>query len=213
MLLSDTGESRVRGYLYVLERSLRTFLPEAQAIDAAREVESHIRERVAETNAVPDERVALERVLGELGPPLAVARAYSLEMSAEEAVITGRLIAVARSLVRIAAMGVGGFFAAIFAFVGYVTGLAFLAIAAMKPIFPENVGLWVTDGIPVNFGAQFPPPAGGHLVGGFWTIIISSSLIGIALLMGTHAAVRRLLGSWLTRRRERAALGRATAGR
>lgn len=27
MKLSDSGESRVRGYLFVFERSLRTFLP------------------------------------------------------------------------------------------------------------------------------------------------------------------------------------------
>ena len=206
MQLSETGESRVRGYLYVLERSLRTFLPELQTLDAVREVESHIQDRVAETDAVPDERVALEHVLAELGPPLTVARAYSVEMSAEEAVATGRVIAVMRSLVRVAATGVGWFFGAILAFVGYATGLAFVALAVMKPVFPENVGLRVTNGIPRDFGALFPPPPGGYLVGGFWTIIIVSSAIGVAILLGTHILVRRALGSWLTRRRERVAL-------
>ena len=63
MKLSESGESRVRGYLYVLERSLRTFLPAAEAMDAAREVESHIRDRVDETDGSPDERTSLERVL------------------------------------------------------------------------------------------------------------------------------------------------------
>ena len=206
MQLSETSESRVRGYLYVLERSLRIFLPELQALDATKEVESHIRDRVAETDAVPDERVALERVLGELGPPLTVARAYSVEMSAMEAVTTGRVIAVVRSLVRVAATGVGWFFGSILAFVGYTTGLAFLALAVMKPVYPQNIGLWVINGIPGDFGAQFPPPPGGYLVGGFWTIIIVSSAIGITILLGTHIAVRRALGSWLTRRRERMAL-------
>ncbi len=46
MKLSGVGESRVRGYLYVLERSLRTFLPREVVADAVREVESHIRERL-----------------------------------------------------------------------------------------------------------------------------------------------------------------------
>jgi HAAS domain-containing protein len=206
MQLKETGESRVRGYLFVLERSLRTFLPELQTLDAVREVESHIRDRVAETEPVPDERVALERVLGELGPPLTVARAYSAEMSAVEAVTTGRVIAVVRSLVRVAATGVGWFFGAILAFVGYATGLAFLALAVMKPVFPNNIGLWVINGIPRDFGAQFPPPAGGYLIGGFWTIILVSSAIGVAILLGTHILVRRALGSWLTRRRARAGL-------
>ena len=71
MTLSEIGESRVRGYLYVLDKSLRSFLPRDVAADAVREVESHIRERLEQTEPIPDERVAVERVLGELGPPLA----------------------------------------------------------------------------------------------------------------------------------------------
>jgi hypothetical protein len=202
MQLSATGESRVRGYLFILERSLRTFLPAAVALDASREVESHIMDRVAETEAVPDERTAIERVLAELGAPLEVARAYSLEMAAEEAVTTGRIVAIARSLLQMAALGIGGFFAAIAVFVGYVTGLAFLAIAALKPIFPDNVGLFLVDGVPLNFGAQFPRPDGAVLVGGYWVIVVSAT-IGVAMLVLTHRLARRLIERWLRRRRNR----------
>lgn len=205
MVLSETGESRVRGYLFILERTLRTFLPAAEALDASREVESHIRDRVAEVEAVPDERTALERVLGELGAPLKVARAYSLEMSAEEAITTGRIVAIARSLLQMAALGIGGFAAAIVIFVGYVVGLAFLVIAAMKPIFPDNVGLFVVDNIPVNFGAQFPRPEGAVLVGGYWVIVVSAT-IGVAMLVLTHRFARRLIEAWLRRRRERSVM-------
>jgi hypothetical protein len=91
MTLSDTGEARVRGYLYVLERSLRSSLPPAVVTDAVREVESHIRERVAETEPLPDERAAVERLLAALGTPTRVARGYSLELSVEEALTTGRV--------------------------------------------------------------------------------------------------------------------------
>ena len=63
MILSDTSEARVRGYLYILERSLHGSLPAAIVVDAVREVESHIRDRVAESQPLPDERTALERVL------------------------------------------------------------------------------------------------------------------------------------------------------
>jgi uncharacterized membrane protein len=208
MQLSDTGESRIRGYLYVLERSLRGFLPEAVALDASREVESHVRERVGETEPVPDERTALERVLAELGSPLKVARAYSLEMSAEEAVTTGRVMAIARTLFNLAALGIGGFFGALCAFVGYVTGLAFLAAAIMKPVFPNNVGLWIRDGIPIDLGAQFPAPANATLVGSYWIIPIFAA-IGIVVLLLTHWCVRRMINAWLRRRRGpgRGALG------
>ncbi len=200
MDLSTGGESRVRGYLYVLERSLRTFLPFEQAGDAVREVESHIRDRAAEVQPVPDERTALERVLMELGPPLKVAQAYSLEMTTEEAVATGRIGAVLHSLLQFAALGVRGFFSSLALFVGYALGLGFLAIAILKPIFPANVGLFVVNGIPRSFGAQFPPPAGAVVVGGYWIVPIAG-LLGVAILVGVHAGARRVLASWLERRR------------
>ena len=92
--LSATGESRVRGYLYVLERSMRAAVSGQLASDAVREVESHIRERVAESDGTPNERDALEAILTRLGSPTAVARAYSLEMVMEEAAVGGRLLPV-----------------------------------------------------------------------------------------------------------------------
>jgi hypothetical protein len=99
-----------------------------------------------------------------------------------------------------AALGIGGFFAAIAVFVGYVMGLAFLAIAALKPIFPDNVGLFLVDGWP-DFGARFPRPDGAVLVGGYWVIVVSAT-IGVAMLVFTHrlAPANR---SWLRGRRNR----------
>ena len=82
MKLTDVGESRVNGYLFVLERSLKTFLPTDVVRDAVREIESHLRERIAASDGSPNEREALERILKELGPPLQVAKAYSAERAA-----------------------------------------------------------------------------------------------------------------------------------
>jgi hypothetical protein len=91
MNLSEAGESRVRGYLFMLESSLRTLLRRDVAADAVREVESHIRERVRETEPMPNERDALNQLLEALGPPHRLARAYSDEIAVVEAVSTGRL--------------------------------------------------------------------------------------------------------------------------
>ena len=77
MILSEAGESRVRGYLFVLDRSLNIRLPRDVGRDAVREIESHIRERIGAVAAGSDERATLETILDELGPPLRVARAYS----------------------------------------------------------------------------------------------------------------------------------------
>src|SRR5215210_7392312 len=116
MVLSDVGESRVRGYLYVLERSLRSGVSSALVADAVRENDSHIRDRVAESSGDPDERSAVEAILRSLGSPQTVARAYSLELIMEEAAVGGRFVAVVRSLFQLAATGIAAFFAALLVF-------------------------------------------------------------------------------------------------
>ena len=196
MTLTDTGESRVRGYLYVLERSMRASVSSALAADAVREVESHIRERVAESTGMPNEREALETILNRLGSPATVARAYSLEMIMEEAAIGGRVTAVMRSLFHGAATGIAAFFTVLLLFTGYVSGLAFISIAVLKPIFPNNVGLWTHEGF--SLGGEFPAPEGLTPLGGYWIIPICL-LIGLAILIGTHVAARR----WIAGLRER----------
>ena len=200
MQLTPTGQSRIRGYLFVLERSLGTFLKPAQVSDAVREIESHILERVSDTDPMPNERDALERILDHLGSPLTVARAYSAEMSAEEAVVTGRVVAVGRTLLYLAAAGVRGFFAVLALFVGYTLGIGLLALAPLKIIAPNNVGLLLVNGIPVSVGAVFPVPEDAQVVGGLWFVPLTL-LLGIAVLIVTHRAARGFVRRWLERRR------------
>lgn len=195
MTLSDTGESRVRGYLYLLDRSLRASVGPGLAADAVREVESHIRERVAESSGQPNEREALELILTRLGPPGTVARAYSLEMIMDEAAVGGRLVAVLRSLFHDAATR-GGFLTAFVLFTGYAMGVSGIVIALLKPIFPRNVGIWLDGGLKI--GAQFPAPAGVEPLGGYWIIPIFL-VLGLTILVVTH----RLARSWIDGRRER----------
>jgi uncharacterized membrane protein len=188
MTLSETGESRVRGYLYVLDRSLRATTSAELAADAVREVESHIRDRVAESPGTPNEREALETILVRLGSPATVARAYSLELMMDEAAVGGRFVAVLRSLFHAATTGVAGFVTALLLFVGYASGAALIAIAALKPIFPDNVGLWVHRGF--SLGAQFPAPDGVRPLGGYWIVPICAGA-GLVLLALTHVIARR----------------------
>jgi HAAS domain-containing protein len=197
--LSETGESRVNGYLFVLERSLKTFLPGDVVRDAVREIESHVRERVAAADGSPDERTALERILAELGPPLRVAQAYSAERIIDEAVATGRLVPTLRAVWHLAASTVTGFFAGLGLFVGYAIGVSFLIVAALKPIFPNNVGLWTVNGMPRALGAQFPIPPGSELRGGYWIMPIAA-VCGLGVLVITQRGARRFLAWWRMRR-------------
>ena len=86
MKLNEAGELRVRGYLFVLHRSLATFMSREMAQDFVREVESHILERVARIEGSADEKAALEGVLQHLGPPMKVAQAYAAEITFEDGV-------------------------------------------------------------------------------------------------------------------------------
>jgi uncharacterized membrane protein len=199
MILGQAGESRVRGYLYVLERSLRTFLPKEIVADAVREVESHIKDRVAQVEPMPNERDALERVLNELGPPLRIAQAYAAEQTMEEAAATGRIVPIARAIFHVAATGLAGFAAAFGLLTGYLFGIGFILIAVLKPIFPNNTGLWIRDGGPVSFGTLSPAPTDAQLVGGYWVIPISLA-IGLVILVATHRAARALVRRWRERR-------------
>ena len=202
MKLTDGGESRVRGYLYLFERSLRSFLSPEVAADAVREVESHIRDAVVEAGDVPDERVALEGILSRLGPPMRVAQAYSLELVMDEAAATGRLMAVLRSLFHGATTGVMAFLAALGLFVGYAMGIAFIIIAILKPIFPNNVGFWMTpNGILVSSGVNFPAIRDGLVFHTSYWIIPGALLIGLVLVLGTHVLARRWI-AWFGSRRK-----------
>ena len=210
MKLTDSGESRIRGYLYVLERSLRSFLSPAVAADAVREVESHIRDSVAEAGDVPDESDALERILGRLGPPMRVAQAYSLELVMDEAAATGRVTAVLRSLFHGATRGVLAFFTAFGLFVGYSMGIAFLIVAIMKPIFPNNVGFWMTpNGTLMSSGVNFPAVREGLVFYTTYWIVPGAAMIGLGLLLLTHTLARRWIAWFRTRRNWRAGASQA----
>lgn len=198
MQLTSTGESRVNGYLFVLERSLKTFLPADVARDAVREIESHVRERIAAADGVPAEREALERILAELGPPLRVAQAYSAERTIDEAVATGRVVPVLRALWHLAATTVVGFVAAFGLMVGYLIGLGSILVAAIKPFFPANAGIQFVHGIPVGFAAQFPVSPSTDLRGGYWVIPLALGF-GLLVLVATQRLARRYLAWWRRR--------------
>jgi hypothetical protein len=198
--LTETGESRVNGYLFVLERSLKTFLPPEIVRDAVREIESHLRERVLAAYAAPNERDALEKILAELGPPLRVAQAYSAERTVDEAVATGHVVPMLRAVWTLALRTFVGSAIATGLFSAYAAGIAFLAIAVLKPIFPNNVGLIGTDRGHWSLGAQFPLPPGATVHGGYWVIPLSVAA-GVGVLVFAQTATRNYLAAWRKRRR------------
>lgn len=201
MNLTDTGTSRVNGYLFVLERSLKTFLPSDATRDAVREIESHLRERIAASDGAPNERDALEQILAELGPPLRVAQAYAAERTLDEAVATGRVVPMVRALWHLAVSTLAGFAAAFAVIVGTLWGIGLVAIGIAKVFFPENVGFFFRRNavVPHAFGAIFPVPPGDRVAGGYW--IVPFSLVGgLVIVVLTYRGARRFLTWWRERR-------------
>ena len=192
MNLSEAGESRVRGYLFMLESSLRTFLRREIAADAVREVESHIRERVRETAPMPNERDALNALLDALGPPHRLARAYSAEMAVDEAVATGRFGATARALVALALHTARGLAVGLLLLVGYLMAAGFLIVAAVKPIFPNNVGVRWMNGEFRGAGWELSIPPGTVVTHGWWLMGVCA-VLGVVTLWLTHRGARRYL--------------------
>ncbi|HZR24033.1 MAG TPA: hypothetical protein VFA59_10625 [Vicinamibacterales bacterium] len=198
MNLTETGESRVNGYLFVLQRSLKTFLPPDTVRDAVREIESHLRDRIAVADGAPNERDAVERILAELGPPLRVAQAYSAERTIDEAVTTGRFVPMLRAIWHVAGTTLMGFGVASAIFTGYATAIGFFGIALLKPIFPDNVGIQFVHGFPVGLGAHFPV-GDADLRGGYW-IIPFALACGLGIFVGSHRGARKYLAWWRNRR-------------
>lgn len=202
MKLSEKGEARVRGYLFMLGQSLRSFLPPELVRDALEELESHIRERIDDAEAEPHEHGALEKVLADVGTPLSVARAYASEMTLDEAITTGRVVPTARAFWHLATTSLLGFFPALGLLMGYLAGSAFLLIAALKPIFPDHTGLLLVDGKPRGFGVLGDLPPGSELWGGYWIIPVLL-VLGLATLIVTHRCATGLLVWWRSGRQRR----------
>lgn len=102
--------------------------------------------------------------------------------------------------------GASGFFAGLGLLIGYMTGASFVIIAAIKPIFPDNVGIWVgdrsiSDGVDVGWRAGVNVATAGHEhnVGGYWVIPLFL-ITGFGLLVLTHRGARKFLGWWRRRR-------------
>jgi uncharacterized membrane protein len=204
MQLSDAGEARIRGYLFMLDRSLRTFLRREVATDAVREVESHIRERVRETSPTPNERDALNRLLESLGPPHRLARAWSAELAVDEAVSTGRAVAIVRAVLALALQTAEGFVAGLFLLMGYLLAVAALIVCAARPFFPNHVGIVTVDGRFHGAGFELSLPPGAVLSHG-WELAIGCGVFGVILLVVTHLAAR----AYVRRVRARRGFGRA----
>jgi hypothetical protein len=204
MNLSDAGESRIRGYLFMLESSLGTFMRKETVADAVREVESHIWERVREASPMPNERDALNRLLDTLGPPHRLARAYAAELAVDDAVKSGGLARTTKAVFALALSTTEGLLVGLGLLVGYLLSAACLIVAIAKPIAPDHVGVRWVNGQFRGVGWELSLGPGTVVTHGWWVMGICA-IVGAALLWLTYRATRRYLRRVRARRPARLA--------
>jgi hypothetical protein len=94
-----------------------------------------------------------------------------------------------RLAARGALSGIQGFLMFVVALVGYVFGGLLCVTAILKPVFPENIGVFVNNhGIQL---ATWPRPQGVEVAGPYYTAI--AMLAGIGVVFATNSALRHLL--------------------
>lgn len=179
------ADPRMQAYLSLLRAHLGPMsLNEREEI--LREIEAHIRDAQEELG------IGLDEVLARLGPAEELARQYRDGMLIRNASRSYSPIVLLRGTLRMATRGLSGilvFFAGAF---GYLIGGGLVLSAMLKPVFPNNTGVWMRDGRLVSSGTLFPPPSGAHEVLGNWYIVISL-VLGSLLLLATMYLIRATL--------------------
>ncbi len=179
-------------YITRLGRALRV-LPAEEAEDILRE----IRGLLADSPSDVDRRALLAR----LGPPERLAASYALGHELDRALVRPGFRNVWSALWQAASRLTAGFVGALACFLLYLVGFALVVTALLKPIFPHNVGIFLTpEGRFISAGASFPAPLDAQVAGGYWVTPLFGFL-GMLLLLGAQ----KVSTAWLRRMRARLA--------
>jgi uncharacterized membrane protein len=160
-------------------------LPASEVEEILREFRSHILER-EETG-----QGNVQRIFGELGSPEDIAALYRTDALVARARLTFSPLLMFKAASQVATKSFLGFASLMIALFGYLTGTAFLWCAVMKPIWPQRIGLWVSDH---RFSMGDMVDRGAHaqeLLG--WWIIPIGLVCGIVIILLTTLLLRWLL--------------------
>lgn len=190
MTMTETTRSaeQVERYLLRLRLAL-TGVGESDKEDVLSEIRSHIVDRLEDTSRPLDEIV--EQTLAGLGSPEALASRYQSEGLLRRASTSMSPVLLLRATLRWAMTGFVGFMVFWVLVIGYLTSAAFYVCAFLKPIFPENIGLWFgSNGL--NMGYHSPGDAPAQELLGIWFAPVALSL-GCLCIIGTTKLVRKLI--------------------
>jgi len=184
------AEQQIEAYMSRLRRGLRG-LSQDEIREIVEELRGHIADKASEGGEATGAKV--EAALAALGSPEDLAREYVTDALLARAEASRWPLQILKSLFRWASLSVAGFFAFLATILGYSLGMVFFLVAALKPLHPENAGLWVwrQSGeviYSVRLGFGTPPPGARELLG-WWIVPIGFVVSCVVVVLTTHFAV------------------------
>lgn len=159
-----TSNSMIESYFAALTNQLAD-LPQPKRDEVVRELGAHVLDRLAQTTAPTDDDC--RAVLKAMGTPEEIARQYRVELLLKRSAWKIAPWSVLRTLSRWTLTGIQGYIVFVIALIGYTMGIALYVTALFKPLFPHNIGIFVSDHA-INL-ARFPePPPGTEILGAYY---------------------------------------------
>lgn len=192
-----TLEAGAERYLARLKKALAGIHSEERE-EILTDIRSLIQEKLEAAKASGE---PIEGILARLGPPEALADAYRLEGLLSEAANSSAPVVILKAALRWALVGVGGMGASIVLLTGYAMAIGFIIVAILKPLYPNQAGLWWEGGVRLTFGFLDTHGPAVHELLGYWSIPFGIVMGVILYVLTTRFArwlIRRARASWLS---------------
>ena len=182
-----THEMQIENYLTALRSHLGP-LTIAEREEIVLEIGAHIRDSAEQSGT------SVPAILARLGTAEGLAAQYREGLLIRQASRSFSPLVLLRAALRLATKGIFGVLVFFLGMFGYAIGGGMVLTALVKPILPENTGLWFDgNGHLMSSGVQFPPPgSSAHEVLGLWYIPLAL-IVGSLTLLATTWAIRTSL--------------------
>lgn len=179
-----TSNAMIESYFAALANQLSD-LPQAKRDEVVRELRAHLFDRLEQITVPTDDDC--RTVLKAMGTPEEIARQYRLELLLNRSAWRISPWSVLRTLFRWTLTGIQGYIVFVLALIGYTMAAAFYITALLKPFFPHNVGVFLSEqGLNI---ARFPePPPGAEILGAYYIPV--AVFVGFLFTLGTTLAIR-----------------------
>ena len=179
-----TSKPVIESYFAALVTQLSD-LPQTKRDDVVRELRAHVFDRLEQVTVPTDDDC--RTVLKAMGTPEEIARQYRLELLLNRSAWRISPWRMLRTLFRWTLTGIQGYIVFVLALMGYTLAASFYITALLKPFFPHNVGVFISEqGLNI---ARFPePPPGAEILGIYYVPV--AVFVGFLFTLGTTLAIR-----------------------